>query len=45
LSCDLYLIQDERGEAKIVPGENWTLIWSGKRAADRRESFRLYQSN
>jgi 4-amino-4-deoxy-L-arabinose transferase-like glycosyltransferase len=45
LSCDLYLIQDERGEAKTEPGENWTLIWSGKRAADRRESFRLYQSN
>lgn len=43
LSCDLYLIQDERGEVKTDPGERWTLIWDGKRAADRRESFRLYQ--
>ncbi|PPC93021.1 MAG: glycosyl transferase [Methylotenera sp.] len=45
LSCDLYLIQDERGEAKTEPGSEWNLIWSGKRAADRRESFRLYQAN
>lgn len=43
LSCDLYLIQDERGEAKMEPGSEWHLIWRGKRAADRRESFRLYQ--
>jgi 4-amino-4-deoxy-L-arabinose transferase-like glycosyltransferase len=45
LSCDLYLIQDERGELKTDPGEDWTLIWSGKRAADRRESFRLFQND
>lgn len=44
LSCDLYLIQDERGEVKTDPGEHWTLIWNGKRAADRRESFRLFQA-
>lgn len=44
LSCDLYLIQDERGETKMEPGVEWQLIWRGKRAADRRESFRLYQT-
>jgi 4-amino-4-deoxy-L-arabinose transferase-like glycosyltransferase len=44
LNCDLYLIQDERGQEIIEPGHDWHLIWQGKRAADRRESFRLYQS-
>lgn len=44
LSCDLYLIQDERGSVKTQPGPEWKLIWSGKRAADRRESFRLFQA-
>jgi 4-amino-4-deoxy-L-arabinose transferase-like glycosyltransferase len=44
LICDLYLIQDERGSAKTEPGPEWQLIWSGKRAADRRESFRLFQT-
>ncbi|OIQ80139.1 undecaprenyl phosphate-alpha-4-amino-4-deoxy-L-arabinose arabinosyl transferase [mine drainage metagenome] len=43
MDCDLYLIQDERGRTKIEPGPSWQLIWQGKRAADRRESFRLYQ--
>jgi 4-amino-4-deoxy-L-arabinose transferase-like glycosyltransferase len=43
LDCDLYLIQDERGREKIRPGEDWIMIWHGKRPADRRESFRLYQ--
>ena len=43
LNCDLYLLQDERGAVKTEPGAEWTLIWTGKRAADRRESFRLYQ--
>jgi len=43
LDCDLYLIQDERGREKIDPGHDWKLIWQGKRPADRRESFRLYQ--
>ncbi|HZV61943.1 MAG TPA: glycosyl transferase [Methylophilaceae bacterium] len=41
--CDIYLIQDERKREKIQPGPEWQLIWQGKRAADRRESFRLYQ--
>ena len=43
LDCDLYLIQDERGVAKMQPGDEWQMIWQGKRAADRRESFRLFQ--
>ncbi len=43
LNCDLYLIQDERGSGKMQPGSEWTLIWSGKRPADRKESFRLFQ--
>jgi 4-amino-4-deoxy-L-arabinose transferase-like glycosyltransferase len=43
MDCDLYLIQDERGRDKIDPGPAWQLIWQGKRPADRRESFRLYQ--
>lgn len=43
LDCDLYLIQDERGQKKIEPGPDWQLLWQGKRVADRRESFRLYR--
>ena len=43
LSCDLYLIQDNRNEEKIEPGQDWKLIWQGKRASERRESFRLFQ--
>ena len=41
--CDLYLIQDERSSPRIKPSKEWKLIWEGKRAAERRESFRLYQ--
>jgi 4-amino-4-deoxy-L-arabinose transferase-like glycosyltransferase len=43
LECDLYLIQDERSRGKVQPGPEWQLIWEGKRPAERRESFRLYQ--
>jgi len=43
LGCDLYLIQDERGRDRIEPGQDWQLLWQGKRPSDRRESFRLYQ--
>ena len=45
LHCDLYLIQDERGRQKVEPGSNWKQIWSGERAAERRESFRLFVRN
>lgn len=41
--CNFYLIQDERGLTRMQPGDEWKLIWQGKRAADRKESFRLYQ--
>ncbi|OAM52303.1 glycosyl transferase [Methylovorus sp. MM2] len=41
--CDIYLIQDERGRNRLQLGDDWKLIWQGKRAADRRENFRLYQ--
>lgn len=41
--CDFYLIQDEKGLTRMQPGDEWQLIWQGKRAADRKESFRLYQ--
>ena len=43
LTCDLYLIEDEKGHDKIEPNSDWRLIWSGKRASERRESFRLFQ--
>lgn len=43
LGCDLYLIQDERGQEKIEPGPDWRLVWEGKRPSDRHESFRLFQ--
>lgn len=45
LKCDLYLIQDERGAGKMQPSDEWKLIWRGKRAADRKEGFRLFQRN
>lgn len=43
LSCDLYLLQDVKGVGKMQPGSEWKLIWRGKRKADRKEAFRLYQ--
>jgi 4-amino-4-deoxy-L-arabinose transferase-like glycosyltransferase len=43
LNCDFYLIQDERNREKINPGQDWKLVWSGKRISERKESFRLFQ--
>ena len=43
LNCDLYLIQDEGGREKVELEKDWKLIWSGRRAAERRESFRLFK--
>ena len=43
LNCDLYLVQDEKGREKVQVGSDWELIWSGKRASERKESFRLFQ--
>lgn len=43
LDCNFYLLQDVRGVGKMQPGQEWSLIWSGKRTADRKESFRLFK--
>ena len=43
LSCDLLLVQNDKRRHIEVPGNDWSLIWEGKRPADRRESFSLYQ--
>lgn len=43
LSCDLFLVQDEKAGVKVEPNSEWRLIWSGKRASERRESFRLFK--
>jgi 4-amino-4-deoxy-L-arabinose transferase-like glycosyltransferase len=43
LDCNYYLIQDTRGTAKMQPSDEWKLIWQGKRSADRKESFRLFE--
>lgn len=43
LSCDLYLIQEDKTHEQINPGQDWKMIWKGKRAADRYEKFRLFQ--
>jgi 4-amino-4-deoxy-L-arabinose transferase-like glycosyltransferase len=43
LTCDFYLLQDVKGVGKMQPGQEWKLIWSGKRTADRKEGFRLFQ--
>jgi 4-amino-4-deoxy-L-arabinose transferase-like glycosyltransferase len=45
LNCDLFLIQDEKGREKTTFGSDWTLIWSGKRMSERKESFRLFKHN
>ena len=43
LNCDLYLVLDTKGTDKVHPGQEWKKIWTGKRPADRRESFRLFK--
>lgn len=43
LNCDVYLIQDNRGRNKIDPGQDWQLIWQGRRISERGEHFRLFQ--
>jgi 4-amino-4-deoxy-L-arabinose transferase-like glycosyltransferase len=43
LNCDFYLLQDVKGMGKMQPGQEWEQIWAGKRAADRKEGFRLFQ--
>ncbi|MFL9610745.1 ArnT family glycosyltransferase [Methylobacillus sp. Pita2] len=41
-ACDLYLVQEDSRHPNLTPGEGWQLAWSGNRALDRRESFRLF---
>ncbi|ABE50559.1 ArnT family glycosyltransferase [Methylobacillus flagellatus] len=41
-ACDLYLVQEDSRHVTLTPGDDWQLIWSGNRALDRRESFRLF---
>ncbi|MES2261065.1 MAG: glycosyltransferase [Pseudomonadota bacterium] len=47
--CSLLLLQDSiriPDEEEIQPefrGKQWTLLWEGRRASDRRERFRLYR--
>ena len=43
LSCDFYLLQDVRGVGRMQPGQEWKQIWVGRRIADRKEGFRLFQ--
>lgn len=43
LSCDFYLLQDVKDVGEMHPGQEWQLIWKGRRTADRKESFRLFQ--
>ena len=43
LTCNYYLIQDVKGTGIMQPGDDWKEIWSGKRIADRKEGFRLFQ--
>jgi hypothetical protein len=43
LNCDYYLLQDVKGVGIMQPGQEWKQIWIGKRAADRKEGFRLFQ--
>ena len=44
LDCDLYLIQDSSSKNRDQPGDNWQLIWSGKRVTDKRGAgYRLFK--
>lgn len=43
LSCDFYLIQTNPSKSSAQPEKDYKLIWRGKRAADKKESFSLYQ--
>jgi 4-amino-4-deoxy-L-arabinose transferase-like glycosyltransferase len=47
-NCDYLLRQDhQRGKDTVqiitLDGEQWKLIWQGRRASDRNERFRLYR--
>lgn len=42
-SCEHLLVFNRKGSAPFKPDQNWQKTWSGKRPADRKESFYLYQ--
>ncbi|MBC7500470.1 MAG: glycosyltransferase [Herminiimonas sp.] len=46
--CDFLLLQDNNRSSKDASliqrsGDQWRLVWEGRRASDRDERFRLYQ--
>ncbi|MGI9025460.1 MAG: ArnT family glycosyltransferase [Burkholderiaceae bacterium] len=45
--CDYLLRQDltRKPRAETLPQSRWTLLWEGRRAADRDERFRLYRKS
>lgn len=45
LKCDLYLVQEDKHHEHINIGNDWELIWQGKRPADRHEKFSLYRKS
>ncbi|MBZ4200759.1 MAG: glycosyl transferase [Methylotenera sp.] len=44
-SCDYLLVFNRKGKPLFEPDTHWQTRWSGKRPADRKESFYLYQRN
>lgn len=41
--CRVLLIQHSRNNKAVEPSDGWSLIWEGKRPADRHEYFKLYK--
>ena len=42
-NCRVLLIQHSRNNKAVEPSDGWSLIWEGKRPADRHEYFKLYK--
>jgi magnesium-transporting ATPase (P-type) len=42
-TCDYLLVFNKKGQQRFEPDGSWQQAWSGKRPADRKESFYLYQ--
>lgn len=42
--CGWLLLVDRRAQVQPEPDPSWTLVWEGRRRADRNERFRLYRS-
>jgi hypothetical protein len=41
--CAWLLLVDRRAQVQPEPDPSWTLVWEGRRRADRNERFRLYR--